>query len=185
MTRRQHSQSELQQAYEHIRYEVEMLISTANLLASGSPGEGPARNATLESFVIHTRNMLDFLYGDNSRKSDMTAVDFVAAGIWHRERPIKSKLLCKAHQRAHKEIAHLTYNRLGITPEAKQWPFVEIAREVERAFGIFASLAKWNPNTGTVTAEPKIVQACSSTAVTFIVGPFSYQSPPDSDKPRR
>lgn len=72
---------------------------------------------------------------------DVVAEDFFDdPKVWYRQRPAKSDLLKGVHKRVAKEIAHLTYARIGITPEAKRWPFVAITTDLLQVFQRFASL---------------------------------------------
>lgn len=52
-------------------------------------------------------------------------------------RPIISESLKRTRKRAHKEVAHLTYARLKVTPETKPWHFVSIAHEIQTVFEVF------------------------------------------------
>jgi len=129
-----------------------MLESLARLMASGALGKGPLANAALEAFTIHVRGVMDFLYSDNPRPDDVIAQDFLPAAIdWQRVRVAPTSALKLARERAGKEVAHLTYARLNVTPDTKPWPFLEIAQDVSKAFGVFLQHApkdkldgKWN-----------------------------------------
>ena len=130
-----------------------MFNSLVNGLASGIAGQGPLLNALLESFVIHLRALIDFLYSDRPREDDVIAEDyFLNADDWIKFRPEQSEVLKLAKRRAGKEIAHLTYARLDVTAETKPWPFVEIANEINAVFNIFLQKmnkellgSQWNP----------------------------------------
>lgn len=129
---------ELQESSNHLFYEVWMFTSLANGLASGIAGQGPIANALLESFVIHVRAIMDFLYADRPQPDDVIAEDFFASPEqWTRIRPALSESLSQAKRRAGKEIAHLTYARLDVTPETKPWRFSEIANEITTVMDIF------------------------------------------------
>ena len=52
---------ELKNALESLKYEVWMLWSLANILASDNQGKGVIHNALLESFLIHARILIEFL----------------------------------------------------------------------------------------------------------------------------
>jgi hypothetical protein len=133
---------------EHLVYEVWMFAETARMLSTRGAIRDPADeervivNALLESFTIHTRSLLDFLYPPSRPKGDdVVAEDFFDdPKVWYRQRPAKSDLLKGVHKRVAKEIAHLTYARIGITPEAKRWPFVAITTDLLQVFQRFASL---------------------------------------------
>src|SRR5688572_13729148 len=95
-----------------------MLFSTHKALAAGVTDD-VLKNALLESFTIHIRALLAFLYDDQPHRNDVIADDFVSD--WSSQRPPMPKALEKAHRRVGKEIAHLTYDRLSLTQEAKRW----------------------------------------------------------------
>ncbi len=128
---------ELSEASDHLYYEINMLRALANAMASGMVTQGWLNNALLESFVIHCRGLLDFIYNDKPRKDDIVAQDYFNEGDWQNIRPPITPVLEKAKKRAGKEIAHLTYARLKVTPESKPWEFVEIANEVNSVLTVF------------------------------------------------
>jgi hypothetical protein len=126
------SKEELAKVDEHLRYEFQMLAALAQAIASGISERGWMTNALLESFVIHLRNLLDFFYPPPSSKSDdVVAYDFFhSPSEWDRIRPGMSATLSGARTRANKEIAHLTYARLVVSPESKPWAFLDLAQEL-------------------------------------------------------
>ena len=128
---------ELQESSNHLFYEVWMFSSLANGLASGIAGQGPIANALLESFVIHVRAIMDFLYAERPQSDDVIAEDFFASPEqWTKIRPVLSEVLSQAKRRAGKNY-HLTYARLDVTPETKPWRFIEIAKEVMAVMDTF------------------------------------------------
>lgn len=89
------------------------------------------RNALIECFAVHARVLLDFLYSPRHKPDDVIAEDFFDYGsTWLQQRPEKSQLLTTIHKRVGKEVAHLTYARLAVTPEEKHWQFIDIANEI-------------------------------------------------------
>jgi hypothetical protein len=115
-----------------------MLVALASALASGAMGQGPLANATLEAFTIHVRVVMEFLYSENPRQDDVVAEDFLPPTVaWSSVRPRLTPALSTAKMRAGKEVAHLTYARLLVTPETKPWPFIEIAQDITSAFRVF------------------------------------------------
>ncbi len=116
-----------------------MLLSTSHELMYKYGGEqGPITNALIESFVIHLRNVIDFLYNDRPKSDDVIAADYFHGSDKCIEiRPVLSESLKKAKRRAHKEVAHLTYERLKVTPETKPWQFITISDEIRTVFGVF------------------------------------------------
>jgi hypothetical protein len=138
MSRRKRTEADLVQVSEHLHYEFSMLTSIAGGLSSGIAGQSPMLNAMLESFVIHMRSITEFLYNDNPRSDDVIADDFFEKpGKWRELRPRQSELLRISKERAGKEIAHLTYGRLDVTPDTKPWPFIEISNEITQIMNTF------------------------------------------------
>lgn len=138
MPRIKRTTDELTAASDHLRYELEMLRATAAALASGAFGDSLAGNALLESFTIHARALLSFLYAESPRPDDVIAEDFFASPEqWADIRPPKTPLIEKVHGRVGKEIAHLTYGRQAVLPEMKEWSFFDIARDVFEAAKVF------------------------------------------------
>ncbi|HEY4213762.1 MAG TPA: hypothetical protein VGM84_19950 [Steroidobacteraceae bacterium] len=112
----------------HLAYEIGMLHGTADLLSLGQHA-GTAQNALLESFTVHARSLFDFLQAASPRDDDVIAEDFFQAPeTWDQIRlqePIAAALKT-ARGRVNKEIAHLTYERLTVTPEQKGWAHQEL-----------------------------------------------------------
>jgi hypothetical protein len=124
------SDEELVAVSEHLLYEIQMLFGTARTMATSIIGDGKdfqtwsIRNAMVESFTVHTRILLDFLYPSKMGRDDVIADDFFDnPSTWVGQRPAESALLTEIHRRVGKEIAHLTYARLDVTPETKPWQF--------------------------------------------------------------
>ena len=154
------SESELM-AYsaEHLRYEMQMFFATAQILSrmslsdNSSDLEKICSNAYMESFVIHLRNLSEFLYPKRSKKNSVIAEDFFTNPMdWKRLRPKESKVLQHARERSHRELAHLTSDRLNVTPSAKQWAFIALATEIKCLLETFAN-----------SAYPARIDACIKT----------------------
>ena len=131
----------------HLDYEYWMVMALAQAMASGISEKGWLTNALLESFVIHVRALVDFFYPPaNAKPDDVFAIDFFDdPAEWEGIRPPLSENLQRGRARAHKEIAHLTYARLDVTPEAKSWPFIDIANEMGVLMQEFRKSAKTHP----------------------------------------
>lgn len=136
---------------QHLFYEIEMLVGSAVVLTKiQSLASQILVNSLIESFVIHLRNLLDFLYsGDISEKltkkpphrDDVIAEDFFDdPSTWQKDRPKKSDTLKAAHVRAHKEVAHLTYDRLNQKQETKGWKYNELLNEINLIVQTFIRL---------------------------------------------
>jgi hypothetical protein len=140
--RTRRSNEELQLASDHLFYEVVMFRSLAEVMASGRfQNDNLINSAVLESFMIHVRILLDFLYADNPKSDDVIAEDFFyTPNTWVTKRYEKSELIKTVHKRVGKEIAHLTYERLKQTLETKKWKYIDIANEVVDLINLFIEI---------------------------------------------
>jgi len=93
---------------EHLLHELAMLWEAARELPSRTASfETPT---LVETFVLHLRNMIDFLYRPG-KGDDVTAEDFLDAGTtWDRSEPGE---LTTAHNRANKELNHPNSEKAG------------------------------------------------------------------------
>jgi hypothetical protein len=87
-----------------------------------------AKNAALESWTVHLRNLHAFFFYDRAKDGDMLAIDYFDAGVWQERRPTSD--LAPDIDRVAKEIVHLTYARTKVTPETKGWDVGPISQWV-------------------------------------------------------
>jgi hypothetical protein len=127
-------------ASEHLLYEIEMFVGTANLLMSTQP-DSIITNALLESYAIHARALTDFFYPPRTyKKNDVIAENYVPD--WRDKRPSMSKTLSDARDRTNTEIAHLTFHRVSVIGQAKCWSDPGLANEIMTLCGSFLRLVK-------------------------------------------
>lgn len=140
---------------EHVRYERNMLIGMAyfldqHLLTDSSSNEERAlHDALLEAFLLHARNLRDFLFlsqNDNATEDDVLARDFfVDPAQWHRDRKTSPHLQSGTgglNDQAGKYLAHLSYERVGGRPEPPEWKYAAIASAITTALETWERLAK-------------------------------------------
>lgn len=143
--RQRRTEDELRAASDHLAYEISMLRSSGHALLSGISLGDAVRNALLESFTIHARVLLDFLYAEDPHRDDVIAEDFFQSpDVWLKARPQKPPSLDFISRRVGKEVAHLTYARQGVTPEAKSWPVQAILADFETVLRAFIELVPKN-----------------------------------------
>jgi hypothetical protein len=131
--------------FRFLHYEREMFYATATDLSSQKPGKEKypqhVVNALVESFVIHTRVLIEFFYPSESVHSDtILARHFFSPNKnWTRHCPKKSKLVRDTKERADNLLAHLTYTR-SEGKLNKKWPVAEIVREIGATLKIFGEI---------------------------------------------
>jgi hypothetical protein len=147
-----HSDTELREyADEHLWYEIWMTATlTARMSRHGvlfnkglSAADGPfaeelleltGRNADIESFVMHVRSLIEFLY----KPSGVGAADyFDNKNEWFSSRPNRPKSLKRFKERAAQEIVHLSFRRLRLGEAAKRWPYEEMWRDLAKVLSVF------------------------------------------------
>jgi hypothetical protein len=132
--------SKLLEISHHLWYEFSMFLFITKELIKGYP-PGVHNNAFLEAFALHIRNLIDFLYNDNPKNDDVYAGDFFGnIDDWRNKRPTITELLEKSKKRANKEVSHLTYKRIDITPEEKKWHYVKIYKDMLKSFEMFVKI---------------------------------------------
>jgi len=133
MRRKRRSDEVLRAASDHLCYEYWMFRELTAGLATGTIQPGWLHNALVESWVVHLRAIVDFVFPPKSvNPDDVVAADFFdRPSDWEAALPAMSEALTRGRRRAAKEIVHLSYRRIGINHEDKQWHFVALAAEVE------------------------------------------------------
>jgi hypothetical protein len=124
---------------EMVTYEVERFFWLAEVLSDPSTIPWPPskkdqlrlHHTLIEAFVLHLRNLIEFLYPKNPRDTDIIAEQFCAQGVWEQERGTITQTLYDARERAHKEVAHLTEERKFGYPPEKEWPVKNLADEIK------------------------------------------------------
>ena len=113
---------------EHFIYEISMLQFTVQELRI-IKSRSNLSNVLIESFVLHSRNIIDFYLIEETKKQedDVIALDFkTKTNRWNRIVKEHYSTLNAIKIRANKELAHLTRKRKnGITTD-KGWDHEEI-----------------------------------------------------------
>ena len=121
----------------NVQYEFDM-IEWAYERFSGSPKSENERNAYLECFLIHARNLLDFFVKpQNSRTDDVLARHFFENDTqWQQKEDGICTFVKKERDTIHKTVAHLTYERIN----EKTWDVRRIFNELESAKLMFLEM---------------------------------------------
>ena len=108
-----------------------MFLSTGEILRNWNIRTPAEKNALIESFAIHLRTLIAFLYGTKKYASDVVAADFFyKPGEWSKVRSPISASLKQARTRASQEIGHLTTKRIAGTPKQKEWAIAGLTKEI-------------------------------------------------------
>jgi hypothetical protein len=137
---------ELRLASKHLNYEVMMFEETSRALESRTLTD-VHKYAFLESFTIHARALVFFFFAENGHPTDVLATDFFPDATNWRAAHKRSDIpvaLAKVGGRVGKEIAHLTYDRLGIDYEASKWDVTAMRQAMMAVVKDFAgSVPRW------------------------------------------
>jgi hypothetical protein len=105
--------------------------------AEHTPETDSRHNEALESFLIHARLLIDFLYlpADRAYESDVLAEDFFDdPAQWHAARLSQTPLLEQTREAVHLAVAHLSDERLAGN---RLWPWNNIERELIERLRVF------------------------------------------------
>lgn len=107
---------------EHVLYEISMLHYSFGQLQS-KPDNRNKSNVLIESFILHSRNLIDFfLMNKKIKKDDVIALEYKTKHtVWIELVQNHRAFLNKMKRRADKELAHLTLQRKsGISDDLYQ-----------------------------------------------------------------
>lgn len=143
---RERSIADLQRLSDHVLYEAQMLFAVADRLRELHRGDyalrWEVRMALIESFTVHARVLIEFLWhepkpgGKRRFEDDGFAADYFDTGQWQELRRSKEPAIEDVWKRAGAEIAHMSYNRSN-EPDEREWRFDQIAASIGRAFRLF------------------------------------------------
>ena len=105
-----------------VAYELEMVFWSIRRLTVGSPHRFD-RNVYLETALLHTRVLREFLFGKRNPKypEDVRAVDFFDDGNeWSPSIDCTCPYLLRETERLDRALAHLSYSRIGYESN-KNW----------------------------------------------------------------
>lgn len=126
----------LRKATEHFCYEAVMFYHTIVLLRQQQ--DQTERNILLDAFVVHTRNLFDFLYPKEGVKpDDMLVTDYIDKCRAFNANKTRKKDLKFIVRKADKQVAHLTYTRNRYNQKTKSWSFVDIGRKMHKTLSAF------------------------------------------------
>ena len=125
---------------EHVVYEINRFFETHGMLVRGEVESGTVlHDAVLESFALHLRNLVEFFFDkvkwpDNARAEHF----FSDPAVWHELRG-GDNYLTAAQTQGHKQITHLTYDRIGAD---KRWFVGDLAEKVHGVVRTFLDNAE-------------------------------------------
>ena len=128
---------------EHLLYEINMLFWTASILSYLAPiankGEiaNALSNSLLNSFSVHARNLIGFLYSRQNSSdypTDVVLEDYVQDPDYLNSLPPITDLLVQAKTKTDKQVSHLTLERIAYEKQDKEWKFVAIYQDIMKAF---------------------------------------------------
>lgn len=170
--------AEVRRVSEHLHYEVEMLAYTATRLADAKKLPEAEVNALLESFTVHARALVFFFYEPPKFDNDVVADHFMPPLLeWSRIAGPLPIALMDVRSRVGTEIAHLSYARLKVMPDAKLWNISEITVALLGAVDLFTQYAEnLAPPWATREASPKPRTPIVPTTATGTSSPITVNS---------
>lgn len=122
---------------EHLYYELRMLYGVTLTLWKGT-SNFYIYNALLEAFVLHASIIIDFFYRPPVEDDDARAVHYVRdIKAWRSALPPLSEEFKKFIHKRNKEVVHLSYKRLEVTPEEKRWGSRRLTKQIKKIVNLF------------------------------------------------
>lgn len=117
-----------------VQYEINMLIYSFICIGNAKQNRNEnLKKMAIESFVAHTRNLIDFLF-DKGQKDCIYSTSYVEDNKdWKGARGNLEGFLNDVRSDAHKYLAHITYTRIN----KLDWEFSKILKELSRQFLLF------------------------------------------------
>jgi hypothetical protein len=128
---------ELEGIAREVQYEIDMMHHAARLLRSER--DKLHKTFYLELFLLHLRNIRDFLYADpkHAQQEDVAAEDLVASADWPAIRPALGQTISSEKGRLNRALAHLSYCRLHYNKTGKAWFVGRMHKEIEHSLDAF------------------------------------------------
>ena len=137
---------DLEGSITHLFYELDTLKEISILLSENPSAKGTEHNALVESFVIHARGLIAFLFYERREGDDVMANNYFQYREWEeligidessKLKDCMPSILRDTLERGNKEVAHITTFRVGKKLIEKQWEHVQITSEIYRHFMLF------------------------------------------------
>lgn len=144
MTKSKKPSAKLKSACEDVLYQFKMMYFTSNWLvehdAQGREEAG-LYHAVLESFLLHSQALIEFLYDERLRAGDAVAGDFFdKPAAWSAKRGKKPALLKDVSERMG-AVSRLVRPRRDGREQARRWRHAEIRDAVTDVFRDFLKAA--------------------------------------------
>jgi len=126
------NQEERKKALDALYYEIWMFnesLALSNYIQIHALKCTAMKNVILESFLLHARNLIDFLENNRIRSDDLTCVDFNNRNQQQID-PISPRLQPNIKQKINKHLSHLTKTRVNEKPE---WNLEKIRSSINQA----------------------------------------------------
>lgn len=138
--KRPYDDDALRKASDQLHYEMVMMVDAAQTALSWHKDEGFESNAVVETFCIHARALVDFLYTRVSGAKDYEVVAgnyFRPSDRWDNIVGKKPPWLGRIYGAISNEIAHITTRRHPFLQAKTQWPYRKIVPHVMNKLALF------------------------------------------------
>jgi hypothetical protein len=140
------TKGQLDGALDHVAYEIEQLVGICLWMIHSHAAQSSAAesseaileaNVYLEAFLIHIRALSDFFERTDRTQRKGAELDDVLARDYHfAAQPLG--LDDRVRQRINQELAHISYSRVNISPQSREWLPEAMARPLLTRCDAFA-----------------------------------------------
>lgn len=137
MARKPRTDSDLRAASDALAYEAEMLMFATHQISTGL--DPLTNNMATESFLLHFRNLRDFLYPHMPERDDIIADDFFdPPNQWNAPQP---HFLSQQRWATNLKLGHLSYERIESRYKDKNWQLGKMFVLIWHDFETFVTTA--------------------------------------------
>jgi hypothetical protein len=131
-TRAPHTDAQLRTATDYLEFDLKSLIASLRLY--GQHKGTPVGNAAVDSLLIRSRVLIDFLFPASPKPDDMIASDFFHDFPQQPVMPRLTKTLSRERQKINKRLMHLTTEPMPRLRSNQKYAVGKIVPPIVRAF---------------------------------------------------
>lgn len=127
-----HSDNVLRKASDYLELDLHSLAATIGMLRR-IPPHTELRNAIVDSFLLRSRLLIDFLCRDQARSDDVIGIDYFHDWSPKPYKPYMSQELAREREKINKRLVHLTVEPMPRLRSKQRYHPRKIVRPIVRA----------------------------------------------------
>ncbi len=130
--RKPHKDAHLRTATDYLEFDLRSLISTLGIYAQHK--DTPIGNAAVDSLLVRSRVLIDFLFATSPKPDDVVATDYFHDFPRRPYVPKLTKTLARERTKINKRLMHLTTEPMPRLRSKQRYSIAKIVPPIVRAF---------------------------------------------------